>query len=133
MEQILIAGHVLVCCAIIGLILLQQGKGAEMGASFGSGASQTIFGAAGSGNILSHTTAWLVAVFFVSSIGLAIVTKNRASLQVDVGVPSADVIEAVEKSSVPDRIVVNDDSDIPVLNKAIQSDIPSDSPVEENQ
>lgn len=64
MEPLIIALHILVCLGIVGLILLQQGKGAEMGASFGSGGSQTLFGSAGSGNMLSHATAILVTIFF---------------------------------------------------------------------
>ena len=62
MEQIIIISHLLVALAIIGLIMLQQGKGADMGASFGAGASQTLFGSDGSGNVLTRATAWLVAV-----------------------------------------------------------------------
>ena len=71
--------HVLTAISIIGLILLQQGKGADAGASFGSGASQTVFGAAGGGNILTTGTAWLAALFFSTSIGLAIYAKQMAS------------------------------------------------------
>lgn len=126
MEQIVIAAHVLVSCAIIGLILLQQGKGAEMGASFGSGSSQTLFGAAGTGNVLSHTTAWLVAIFFVTSLALAIITKNRATVQVDAGVPSAEVIQAAGQSvndEIPETVSI--DSDIPAVNDDNSTDMPS--------
>ncbi|HRH78592.1 MAG TPA: preprotein translocase subunit SecG, partial [Cellvibrionaceae bacterium] len=63
METFILVLHVVIALAIIGLIMLQQGKGAEMGASFGSGSSQTIFGAVGSGNLFSRLTAILVAVF----------------------------------------------------------------------
>ena len=62
--------HVLVALAIIGLVLLQHGKGADMGAAFGSGTSGSLFGAAGSANFLSRTTAILATVFFVTSLGL---------------------------------------------------------------
>ena len=64
MEQIILVVHLLGALAIIGLILLQQGKGADMGASFGAGASQTLFGSTGSGNVLTKATAWLSVLFF---------------------------------------------------------------------
>ncbi|MCH8895224.1 MAG: preprotein translocase subunit SecG [Proteobacteria bacterium] len=63
--------HVFVAASLIGLVLLQRGKGAEAGAAFGAGASGTVFGAQGSANFLSHTTAVLAAVFFMTSLTLA--------------------------------------------------------------
>jgi preprotein translocase subunit SecG len=73
MEQITLMVHLFVALALIALILLQRGKGADVGASFGAGASQTLFGSGGSGNALTRTTAWLAAIFFVSSFGLAVI------------------------------------------------------------
>ena len=70
MEQIVLITHLVLSLAIIGLIMLQQGKGADVGASFGAGASQTLFGADGGGNVLTKATAWLVALFFATSFGL---------------------------------------------------------------
>lgn len=78
MESAVLVLHVLVAVAMIALILLQQGKGAEMGASFGAGASQTVFGAAGSAGFLTKATAVLAAIFFVTSLGLAIYAKKNA-------------------------------------------------------
>jgi len=76
--NVLIALHVLVALAIIGLVLLQHGKGADMGSGFGGGASGSLFGATGSANFLSRTTAVLAALFFLLSLALAYVaTKNR--------------------------------------------------------
>ena len=69
--------HVLVALGIIGLVLLQHGKGAEMGAGFGAGASGSLFGASGSANFLSRTTAILAAVFFVTSLGLAFLAVQK--------------------------------------------------------
>jgi preprotein translocase subunit SecG len=63
--------HVLLALAIVGLVLLQRGKGADAGAGFGSGASGTVFGARGSASFLSRTTATLAALFFVTSLALA--------------------------------------------------------------
>jgi preprotein translocase subunit SecG len=69
-ETILFVVQILVAVALCGLILLQHGKGADMGAAFGSGSSGSLFGAAGSANFLSRTTAILAAVFFLTSLGL---------------------------------------------------------------
>jgi preprotein translocase subunit SecG len=70
MESALLMLHLLVAVAICGFVLLQHGKGADMGAAFGSGSSGSVFGSAGSANFLSRTTSILAAVFFLSSIGL---------------------------------------------------------------
>lgn len=94
MEPLIIALHILVCLGIVGLILLQQGKGAEMGASFGSGGSQTLFGSAGSGNLLSHATAILVTIFFVTSFTLSVLAKQKSTAGEEAGVPAAEVIES---------------------------------------
>jgi preprotein translocase subunit SecG len=72
--------HVLVAAALIGFVLLQHGKGADMGAAFGSGSSGSLFGAAGSANFLSRTTAILATIFFLSSLGLTYLASNRASI-----------------------------------------------------
>jgi preprotein translocase subunit SecG len=69
--------HVLVAIAIIGLVLLQHGKGADMGSGFGGGASGSLFGATGSANFLSRTTAVLAAIFFASSLALAYFAAQR--------------------------------------------------------
>jgi len=69
--NIIIVVHILVAIAIIGLVLLQHGKGADMGSGFGGGSSSSLFGATGSANFLSRTTAVLATIFFLSSLGLA--------------------------------------------------------------
>lgn len=71
MYPLLMVFHVLIAIAIVVLVLLQQGKGADVGAAFGSGASGTLFGARGSASFLSRTTAILAAVFFLTSLFLA--------------------------------------------------------------
>ena len=70
MEFIVWIFHVLVAVALIGLVLMQHGKGADMGAAFGSGSSGSLFGATGSANFLSRTTAVLATAFFLTSMGL---------------------------------------------------------------
>ena len=78
LETALLAVHVLVAAALVGFVLLQHGKGADMGAAFGSGASGSLFGAAGSANFLSRTTAILATVFFLSSLGLTYLASMRS-------------------------------------------------------
>ncbi|MBI4754892.1 MAG: preprotein translocase subunit SecG [Betaproteobacteria bacterium] len=74
---LVLAVHILVGVALIGLVLLQHGKGADMGAAFGSGASGSLFGATGSANFLSRTTAALATVFFLTSLGLSYMATAR--------------------------------------------------------
>ncbi len=74
--NIIIVTHVLVALAIIGLVLLQHGKGADMGSGFGGGASGSLFGATGSANFLSRATAVLATVFFILSLVLAWIATN---------------------------------------------------------
>jgi preprotein translocase subunit SecG len=77
LTTVLIVLHVLVALAIIGLVLLQHGKGADMGSGFGGGASGSLFGATGSANFLSRTTAVLAAVFFFLSLALAYTATRK--------------------------------------------------------
>lgn len=77
LHTLLLVAHVVVSAAIIGLVLLQKGKGAEAGAAFGAGASGTVFGAKGSANFLSRSTAVMATLFFVSSMALAYIGAQR--------------------------------------------------------
>ena len=79
--NILIVLHVLTALGIIGLVLLQHGKGADMGSGFGGGASSSLFGATGSANFLSRTTAVLAALFFILSLALAWVATRKPTEQ----------------------------------------------------
>ena len=83
--NIIVVIQVLSALVIIALVLLQHGKGADMGAAFGSGASGSLFGATGSSNFMSKSTAVAAAVFFASTLGLVYATNNRTST-VDAGV-----------------------------------------------
>jgi preprotein translocase subunit SecG len=69
--------HVLVGLCVIGLVLMQHGKGADAGAAFGGGASGSVFGASGSANFLSRTTAVLAAIFFATSLGLSYLASEK--------------------------------------------------------
>jgi len=122
MEQLILVVHILAAVGIIALILLQQGKGAEAGASFGAGSSQTVFGSGGGGNFFTRATAVFATVFFVTSFGLAITAKNKAAIESGVGIPT--LIEgSSQQSDIPAAGTV--DSDIPVAESDAGSDVPS--------
>lgn len=103
LETAILIVMVIVALAIVGLILIQQGKGADMGASFGSGASNTMFGSAGSGNFLSHTTAVLAAVFFACCLALAWFTNNSGNRAgtIDFSTPEVQLKEVPAPSDIP--------------------------------
>ena len=100
MYTFLIVVYVLVSAALIGLVLIQHGKGADAGAAFGSGASGTVFGSRGSANFLSRSTAWLAAVFFALSLTLAYFMHGRAAPSKSV-VDSAPAPAAAPQAPVP--------------------------------
>ena len=93
-KTLIIVVQLLSALGIIGLVLLQHGKGADMGAAFGSGASGSLFGATGSANFLSRTTAVLAAVFFVTTLALTYIGSYKSK-------PSAGVLGAVPTVSAP--------------------------------
>ena len=94
-NSLLLSFHVITAILIVVLILLQKGKGADMGSAFGAGASGTLFGAKGSANFLSRTTAVLATVFFITSLTLAYLNKGTTV--------SESVLDQIESPmSVPD-------------------------------
>ena len=115
MENILLIVHVLVAVGVIALIMLQQGKGAETGASFGAGASQTVFGSQGSANFMSRTTAILATVFFLTSIGLGILAVQKVGSAADAGVPSISVEQVAPESDAPISAETASESEAPVI------------------
>ena len=98
MEIVILVIHILAAAAIIGLVLLQHGKGADVGAAFGSGSSGSIFGASGSANFLSRATAILAVVFFMTSLGLTVFSTQKTE---DKGVMAT---QPAPKESLPDKI-----------------------------
>ncbi|EPJ42980.1 MAG: hypothetical protein OFPI_45070 [Osedax symbiont Rs2] len=117
METIILAVHVLLAAAIIALVMLQQGKGAEAGASFGAGASQTVFGSQGAGSFLSRATAVLAAALFATSFALAYFAKEQAGYVSEIGIPSQEMIQQSQQSTLPDlNGLVPADSDAPSSN-----------------
>ena len=112
MYQTLLVIYLLVSIALIGFILIQQGKGANAGASFGGGASGTVFGSAGSANFLSRTTAILAIAFFTISIVIGNINSHRNNVtQGKFDDLSQTAEQLQQKSDVP--AVENKNSDIP--------------------
>lgn len=110
MYQVLLVFHVLIALLLIGLILIQQGKGAQAGAAFGSGASQTVFGSQGSGGFLSRLTATLAALFFLLNLFLAY-WVNKANRQEVETIPTAHTEE--KNSTSPQKPSSSLGGDIP--------------------
>jgi preprotein translocase subunit SecG len=115
MEQFILIFHFVVAVALIGLILIQQGKGAEAGASFGAGASQTVLGSSGGWNFFSKVTAILATIFFVTSVSLAVVAKNRTVVS-DIDLPVLEQVstQAAVESSIPE-VEVDAETALPVV------------------
>ena len=122
MQTILIAFHILLSIALVGLVLLQRGRGAEVGAAFGSGASSTVFGARGSASFLSRATAIVATLFFVSSLTLAYLAIQQVEDQ-------GSVMEQVETTGVPSDIPVSapaaDVPQEPVSGEGTAGDVPA--------
>jgi len=108
MEKLVLVIHSISAFAIIVLILLQQGKGAAAGASFGSGASQTVFGSDGSSSFFTRATAIFATIFFVLSIALAVMAKNHSKVAIH-GIPT---VPAAAQSAPAADVPAN--SDVPV-------------------
>ena len=118
LQALLLVVQVICAVALIGFILIQHGKGADAGAAFGSGASATVFGAAGSGNFLTKTTTALAFVFLLNSLALAWMAKERSVEARQLNVVEPPVIEQPieETVAVPDEIPADMiDSDIPII------------------
>lgn len=81
MYEIILFLHIIICCVLVGLILLQQGKGASMGSGFGGGASQTVFGSQGSGSFLLRLTGGIAAVFFATNILLGSMLSSKSNIK----------------------------------------------------
>lgn len=116
METLVLAAHVLLAAGIIALVLLQQGKGAEAGAAFGGGASQTVFGSQGSGSFLSRMTGVLATGLFVTSFILAVYAKQQAQNVSDAGIPQVETVS--EEQQLPQLPTLSEEK------APVESDIP---------
>jgi len=136
--NILLIAQIIISVSIIGLVLIQHGKGADAGAAFGSGASGTVFGSRGSGNFLSRMTGILAALFFANSLGLAWIVAHKPETTSLVDGISAAPTEKVEKAAattdnadktktaVVDETTQNAD-DKKSVEKSPADDIPADT------
>ncbi|MBU0752157.1 MAG: preprotein translocase subunit SecG [Gammaproteobacteria bacterium] len=101
MYPLVLTIHILVGVSVIGLVLLQHGKGADMGAAFGSGSSGSLFGASGSANFMSRTTGILAAVFFMTSLGLAYMANAKPAVSGSVMDAAVQQVPATAPADVP--------------------------------
>jgi preprotein translocase subunit SecG len=125
LQTVVIVVHLLVAIGVVALVLLQQGKGADAGASFGSGASATVFGSQGSSTFLSRFTAILAAVFFATSLGLAFFATRQADQLSGAGLPDPAVLEVPVSKPVVE--------DVPVLESAPSAPVADDVPALQEQ
>ncbi|HZP13544.1 MAG TPA: preprotein translocase subunit SecG [Nevskiaceae bacterium] len=121
LHTVLVVVQVVVAVAVIGLILLQQGKGADAGAAFGSGASGTVFGSRGAANFLSRATAVLATIFFLVSLTLAYLLNGR-------GAATGSVIEQQLGTKQPPAQSVQ----VPVAPAVPEAATPATPPAEQN-
>ncbi|MFT6916334.1 MAG: preprotein translocase subunit SecG [Motiliproteus sp.] len=113
METLILIAHVVLAVALVALVLLQQGKGAEAGAAFGSGASQTMFGSQGSGSFLSRATGVIALGIFVTSFTLAVFAKQKAESFSDQGIPTPMVSEESGQQTPDFEEIVQPSTEVP--------------------
>jgi preprotein translocase subunit SecG len=120
MFTVLLVIHVFLAIGLIGLVLIQHGKGADAGAAFGSGSSATVFGSQGSASFLTRLTAVLAAGFFITSLSLAYFTRESVKERQDVEISIPAEKPAAQIPDVPELEVpaAPADTDIPVAPKA---------------
>ncbi|MGR9116011.1 MAG: preprotein translocase subunit SecG [Gammaproteobacteria bacterium] len=116
MYQVIIVFHVLLGIGVIGLVLMQQGKGADAGAAFGSGASGTVFGAQGAASFLSRTTAILATLFFITSLGLAVLSGHNGEIKDILDQPESEVSDLPLLGDETGPMKVPPISDTPVVD-----------------
>jgi len=104
MQTLILVLHILAAVSVVVLVLLQHGKGADMGAAFGSGSAGSLFGSAGAANFLSRSTAVLAAVFFATSLGLTYFTsgpQKSGGVTSGIEAPKADAKDAKKEAVTP--------------------------------
>ncbi|XOV90740.1 MAG: preprotein translocase subunit SecG [Pseudomonadota bacterium] len=123
-ETLILVFHVLAALAIIGLVLVQQGKGADMGSGFGGGSSNTVFGSVGSGNFLTRATTTIAIAFFVTSFVLAFFAKQHSEEARNIGIPTV-IEQPVPAVEVPvDQ--GSTDSEVPRVDSAGENNAPGE-------
>ena len=134
--SILVAIDVLLAIAVIGLVLIQHGKGADVGAAFGSGASGTVFGARGSASFLTKATAILVTLFFINSLALAYLASHRPLAESVIDATSEVIVESPSLETDDETVIRALEDQPPTSIDAItETDLPSemDSSLKEDQ
>lgn len=126
LETILLVLLVVDALAMGGLVLIQQGKGADIGAAFGAGGANTMFGSSGSTSFLVKATSWLAVGFFVVSFALAYTAKERATTMRDDGLPAfgAGIPDALEPEASEAPLAVPLDEPLTGSEEAVNSEIP---------
>ncbi len=117
-ETLVLVFHVLAALAVIGLVLIQHGKGADAGAGFGGGASSTVFGSGGAGNFLQRMTTGIAIAFFLTSFGLAFYAKEKSQAARGVGIPivvesPVSGVQEDEEGELPTFESLEQESEIP--------------------
>ncbi len=122
--EVLLVAYLIVALLLVGFVLIQQGKGADMGASFGAGGSNTVFGSSGAGNFMTRTTGILAALFFLISLTLGNITANRekaADEWDNLEVPVGETQQPAENTQPANP-------DVPVSGEETQTESESDVP-----
>jgi preprotein translocase subunit SecG len=117
MEKFILVVHILAAAAVIGLVLLQHGKGADMGAAFGSGASGSLFGVSGSSNLLSKLTAIFISIFFATSLTLAYMASHHSG--------NGSVIQTQAEKAAPKKVELKSEPAQPVSKDVPAKDVPN--------
>ncbi len=129
MYEIFMIVYLVVALVLVGFILIQQGKGAGMGSSFGSGASGTVFGASGSGNFLTKTTTILAVVFFGVALGLGNLTSNKSNAPEEDSLFSEEAMEKMPANEITDlpetELPTETSSDLPATSTS--GDLPTEN------
>jgi preprotein translocase subunit SecG len=130
--QILMASYLIVALLLIGFVLIQQGKGADMGASFGAGGSNTVFGSSGSGNFMTKTTAILATLFFGISLTLGTIASKDNTEVDEFELLQAPVSEVPVVSDVPSVTqALPASGDVPAVPAVTEGDTAEDEKVED--
>ncbi|XVL53586.1 preprotein translocase subunit SecG [Methylobacter sp. G7] len=128
MYQVIIVVHVLLGLGVVGLVLMQQGKGADAGAAFGTGSSGSVFGAQGAASFLSRATAILATLFFMTSLGLAVLNGKQGAAYDLMNTPKVEELDTLGIPDVGGAKGVVDTSPVPDVES---KEVPVAAPVTE--
>ncbi len=130
-ETLLLVVHVIAALVIIGLVLIQRGKGADMGSGFGGGSSSTVFGSGGAGSFLTRLTTGIAIAFFMTSFGLAFFAKEKSNSVTELGMPAvveqtADEVSEADETGEASVATPAEPSEIPSLEPMPGDSVPDD-------